>query len=46
VPIKLRNHPVGLDGAAPVPGAHNAEILGRLGLGPADLDALRAEGVI
>jgi crotonobetainyl-CoA:carnitine CoA-transferase CaiB-like acyl-CoA transferase len=46
VPIKLRNHPVGLDSPAPAPGAHNAEILGRLGLGPADLESLRADGVI
>jgi crotonobetainyl-CoA:carnitine CoA-transferase CaiB-like acyl-CoA transferase len=46
LPIKLRNHPVGLETPAPAPSAHNAEIYGRLGLGPADLEALRADGVI
>ena len=46
LPIKLRNHPVGIETPAPTAGGHNAEIFGRLGLGGADLDALRRDGVI
>lgn len=46
MPLKFANHPTTFDAPAPAPGAHNEEIYGRLGLGKADLDALRAEGVI
>ena len=47
MPIKFLHHPAAFDQPAPALGAHTAEVYGRLlGLGAADLDALRAEGVI
>lgn len=46
LPLKFLNHPTAIDAPAPAPGAHNAEIYGRLGLGAADLEALTKEGVI
>jgi len=47
MPIKFLQHPAVFDAPAPALGAHTAEVYGRLlGLGPADLEALRAEGVI
>jgi CoA:oxalate CoA-transferase len=47
MPIKFVNHAAGFDRPAPALGAHNDEVYGRLlGLGAADLDALRGEGVI
>jgi CoA:oxalate CoA-transferase len=47
MPIKFLHHTAALDQPAPALGAHTAEIYGRLlDLGPADLDALRAQGVI
>src|SRR5206468_12235777 len=47
MPIKLLHHPAVYDQPAPALGAHTAEVYRRLpGLGAADLDALRAEGVI
>jgi len=47
MPIKFLHHPAVFDQPAPALGAHTAEVYGRLlGLGAADLDALRAEGVI
>jgi crotonobetainyl-CoA:carnitine CoA-transferase CaiB-like acyl-CoA transferase len=53
-PVVLPNSPLRFHGAEPVPthvsphvGEHNAEVYGKwLGLGPADLDRLKAEGVI
>ena len=47
MPIKFRNHPAAFDAPAPVAGAHNADVYGRLlGLGAADLEKLRADGVV
>ncbi len=47
MPIKFLRHRAAFDRPAPALGADTAEVYGRLlGLGPADLDALRAEGVI
>jgi formyl-CoA transferase len=47
MPIKFLHHPAAFDQPAPALGAHNTEVYRRLlGLGAADLDALRAEGVI
>ena len=46
MPIRFTNHTAGFDGPAPAVGAHNAEVYGRLGLGPADLAALRDAGVL
>jgi crotonobetainyl-CoA:carnitine CoA-transferase CaiB-like acyl-CoA transferase len=46
MPIKFVNHQAAFDTPAATLGAHNAEVYGRLGLGPADLEALRAQGVI
>jgi formyl-CoA transferase len=47
MPIKFVNHPAAFDAPAPAAGAHNAEVYGqRLGLAAADLEALRAEGII
>ena len=52
-PITVVNHPVRYDGAAagvtlpPQPlGAQTAEVLGELGFGPADIQALASEGVV
>ena len=47
MPIKFANHRAAFDEPAPALGAHNADVYGRLlGLGKADLDALRAQDVI
>jgi crotonobetainyl-CoA:carnitine CoA-transferase CaiB-like acyl-CoA transferase len=47
MPIKFLRHPAAFDQAAPALGAHNDEIYGRfLGLGSADLESLREQGVI
>jgi crotonobetainyl-CoA:carnitine CoA-transferase CaiB-like acyl-CoA transferase len=47
MPIKFLRHHAAFDEAAPSLGAHNAEVYGRLlGLGAADLDSLREQGVI
>lgn len=43
---KFSRTPTRVRWAAPVPGAHNADVLGELGYEPAALDQLRAEGVI
>jgi crotonobetainyl-CoA:carnitine CoA-transferase CaiB-like acyl-CoA transferase len=52
-PVKLPALPISLDGARPPlrhdlapPGAHNEEIARELGLGDAEIAALRAEGVL
>ncbi|MBI2203308.1 MAG: CoA transferase [Candidatus Rokubacteria bacterium] len=47
MPIKFLNHPAAFDAPAPALGAHNADVYGRmLGLGPAELEKLAADGVI
>ena len=47
MPIKFLHHPARFDAAAPTLGAHNADVFGRLlGLTAADLEKLRADGVI
>ena len=47
MPIKFLHHPAAFDAPAPTHSAHNAEVYGRLlGLGAADLEMLRADGVI
>lgn len=43
---KFSRTPTRVRWAAPVPGAHNAEVLGELGYDPATLDQLRADGII
>ncbi|MES2184572.1 MAG: CoA transferase [Pseudomonadota bacterium] len=46
-PIKFGSTPGGYDSPAPLPGAHNAEVLGRLaGLTSVQMEELRACGVI
>jgi crotonobetainyl-CoA:carnitine CoA-transferase CaiB-like acyl-CoA transferase len=47
MPIKFANHPTAFDRPAAVVGAHNTEVYGGLlGLGPADLEKLHADGVV
>ncbi len=46
VPMRFQQTPYRTGGAAPAPGEHNAEVLGRIGLTPAEVAALAAEGVI
>jgi formyl-CoA transferase len=44
--VNLSRTPPGLRSAAPERGEHTAEILGELGFGPADIDALRRAGAV
>lgn len=44
--FRLSRTPGRIESAGPPLGAHTAEILGRYGVGEADLDALREKGVI
>ncbi len=45
-PFRLSGTPAGVRRGAPTLGQHNEEVLGRLGYGPAEIAALRREGVI
>ena len=45
-PFTLSATPGTIDSRPPVLGEHNAEILGELGFGPADIAALQADGII
>ena len=46
LPIEIGNHDFGLRRQAPAIGEHTAEILGELGLAPAEIEALTRRGVI
>jgi crotonobetainyl-CoA:carnitine CoA-transferase CaiB-like acyl-CoA transferase len=47
MPIKFTRYQAGFDQPAPLLGAHNDDVYGQLlGLGKADLDSLREQGVI
>lgn len=46
IPVKMSETPGSIDLPIPALGEHNAEILERLGYNPADLERLKAEGVI
>ena len=45
-PVRLSRSPVAVRAVAPKLGAHTAEVLGELGYGPAELEALRRERVV
>ncbi len=46
VPVRLSDTPGAIRAPAPLLGQHTDEVLASLGYSPADVEALRAEGVI